>query len=250
MIEEKIKQSNTYRVVSQGLKDKNCDLELVLNKLTKAFKLNSDRAKIFLGEKTIIVKRNLSLIQAQKYKNKLESIGLIIELVNEPSELSLQEQELSLAPIENERKRPSPLEQDENAYSKESEVSCYICGFKQQKVNFCISCGTSLKNLSSHYSESMEPNNPEVTSERSILSSLVICLLCGILGVVIYNYLLAGLLPKQGIVSGGVKGGIAGFIMGLIIEKTGPHKISMTYLIIASLIICFFGDWFFEQWLY
>lgn len=243
-----MEHSHTYRVISHGIKGDESNSEIVIEQLAKTFNLKPDRARVYLDNKELIVKKNISLNQAQKYKNRLERIGINVELLVEPKDYQANKQTLSLQPVTNTAHSNLQIESGKMELSKESGIWCHDCDLHQERGNFCISCGSPLSapdfSLNNQVAENCESNNSNGAYERSIFLSIIICLISGMLGAFTYHFILSELITQQGFIWGALKGGISGLLAGLVLDKTGPHKISITYLFIAALIICFNGNWF------
>jgi len=137
---------STYHVVFTGVLAGGYEKADVTNAFAALFKISPDKAAVFIkGRRT--VKKDLPLKQAQVFQQKLESIGMKVELEMQAPAIM----ELSLEPIESEAEAaavaPANVVATPLAASIEQPFCCPKCGLEQERGEQCVECGVFMHKI-------------------------------------------------------------------------------------------------------
>ncbi|MFB3886068.1 MAG: YIP1 family protein [Thermodesulfobacteriota bacterium] len=119
-----------YKVIFLGLAVVGLEEEARLLKgLQKNFNLSAQKAESLLQRVPIIVKKEASKEEAERYIRAFEEIGGRVRIEEEPGE------SLEISP------EPSSYPEPEKAAYREPGTTCPQCGFEQPESSQCIKCG-------------------------------------------------------------------------------------------------------------
>lgn len=139
-LKSEIAQDIKYSVIITGNTLLGFSQERAAQGFAKLFKLSEKKSSSYICERRVL-KKDLRVNKAHEYKNKLESIGLDVELVAKQNHHSSRIDNLSLVPVSDE----SSGEVQQSA--ADSEVTCSKCQQTQSSGKFCTSCGASFADL-------------------------------------------------------------------------------------------------------
>lgn len=144
--------TTSYRVVSNGQLKEGFELEAVQTAFATLFKIQEEQAKGIVGTKKVI-KKGLNAEKARSYKQKLENIGLVIDIERGAENPALS---LSLSPIE----------------SKHDTVSmtCPKCNLKQSASDECSGCGIIFSKFKSHQETGLSATNLAPNNQTNTLT--------------------------------------------------------------------------------
>ncbi|MCU7906048.1 MAG: hypothetical protein KZQ76_09415 [Candidatus Thiodiazotropha sp. (ex Epidulcina cf. delphinae)] len=137
--------SEVYKIIFTGELRPDADKERVIALFSEKFKLGRERAeKLIHGGRTMSLKKDLDREKAQKYREALEKLGLIIEI---DPKLSVVE---AIAPETSNRASELALEAFDSGDEDATEVidpslipgnRCPKCGSGNMEMGICQDCG-------------------------------------------------------------------------------------------------------------
>ncbi|WP_277052515.1 DUF805 domain-containing protein [Zestomonas thermotolerans] len=117
-----------YKIVFDGELLPNMSLDTVKDNFARLFKLDPARVEPLFGRRAVVLKRDLSANDADKYLSVLERAGA---LVRKEQDLAAS---LTLAPTDEEK-------EEEAAAQPCETMRCPKCGHEQPKSGECSACG-------------------------------------------------------------------------------------------------------------
>jgi len=133
-----------YKVIFNGGSVPSHDVERVKNNLATLFRTEASRLNPLFQDRLIVIKKNLSLTEADRYRDSVERVGgyCIIESMDEPIEHSV----MNLSP-------------------RREKIACPKCRAVQPKAPVCRACGIVIQ----EYREKIAENHAAVlaTLEQS-----------------------------------------------------------------------------------
>ena len=137
-------EQKQYKVIFNGGSVPLHDVERVKNNLATLFKTEASRLNLLFQDRLIVIKKNLSLTEADHYREAVERVGgyCIIESMDEPIEHSV----MNLSP-------------------RQEKIACPKCRSVQPKAPVCRACGIVIE----EYREKIAQNHAAVlaTLEQS-----------------------------------------------------------------------------------
>lgn len=128
-------ESTTYSVISTGQIQNDFGLPDVQESFAKLFNTTADKVGAYFGAQKI-VKKDVDSVTAQNLKQRLEKIGMVIELEEHAADNKLQNfsiDGLSLV--------------DKEPLKSENSMTCPKCDFQQEKAEQCSECGVYVDKL-------------------------------------------------------------------------------------------------------
>jgi hypothetical protein len=114
-------EQKQYKVIFSGGAIPSHDVERVKNNLAALFRVESSRLDPLFKDRLVVLKKNLSLTDADSYRESVEAVGgyCIIEAMGESPERSVL-----------------------NMAEKVEKMACPKCHVVQPKMPICRACGT------------------------------------------------------------------------------------------------------------
>lgn len=141
-------ERSTYNVVIEGQLHPGFDIQQVCDALAAVFKISPEKAADLLKSRRLL-KKDLDQAVALKYKQKLESIGVVVTLERQapPASQSLENAGLSLVPIDA-KPDPEPSVSVGSSTPSESQTLCPQCKSLQPvSARRCEACGFALHQI-------------------------------------------------------------------------------------------------------
>jgi len=216
----------TYDVITNGEILDGYQVEQVIDGFAQLFKISPEKANVFLNKKRV-VKKGLSLKQAHVYKQKLETIGLIVELNAQAPKVNSYKLALTLEPMEPAR----PIAADSSLATEshltaqtdtpQSTVTCPKCQQVQEGGQFCVACGVCFDKVNKQSpapglmpAESVDPNDTSgllITDAPSLkMTSLIACAIASAIGAGIWLFIALAFDYELGLVAWLI-GGMVGY---------------------------------------
>lgn len=142
-------ESKRYKVIFNGTSVPSHDVERVKNNLASLFKTQPSQLDTLFQGKLIILKENLTLSDADAYREVVERIGgyCIIESMHEAAQNSVM-----------------------NLATRQEKMACPRCRVVQSRNPVCRSCGTLIDEYRKKIattSGSVQPNAPSTSRQES-----------------------------------------------------------------------------------
>ena len=168
-------QAKRYKVIFLGPAQNDTDH---VNKLTESlkdrFKLSTDAITKLMKSAPVSVKKELSLSEAERYKEALEAIGAKISLEPMKGVEEQSQREKESTPQQSQPRPPIiPLRKGTTPYTATSVqadqevIQCPQCGYVQAKTDECIKCGVIISKLLKHRGEG------KVLEEKVVSSDII-----------------------------------------------------------------------------
>ena len=130
--------SETCKVIYFGERQPGFEADKIIDAFSKTFKVSREKAEKLLGtSKEVVLKDRLDSARAEKYKNLLEKIGLVVRIDRDEPELSIST--LSLESTETPDDE-APLAMQSSPLSGAVE-KCPKCGSSNMRKGSCLDCG-------------------------------------------------------------------------------------------------------------
>ena len=206
-------EPSTYRVVTSGQIKSGYELATVIDAFSAMFKISLDQAHGFVGVKRII-KKDLKLEIARVFVQRLDRIGLHVELEKQASS---QGNALSLTPIGE--------QYGGEAEKKGSVFCCPKCHLEQPPTKQCCGCGIFFDKLISN--EGVDEQVNSCASKKKarenatpIVGFLAIgaCAVVALMGAFVWKFIAASFGYELALLAWLI-GGAVGFTAGLLGAK-------------------------------
>ncbi len=137
--------------------------------MARLFKIPPERAAGYIGQRRTI-KSNLSASKAEQYKQKIEALGLVVEL----EDTAAKTFELALEPIADASEAPQPKSEPVEAQPKAQthapdpkRMTCPKCQLEQDKAIECQGCGVIIEKALAAQTINAEPAPSQKPSRLS-----------------------------------------------------------------------------------
>ena len=204
-------EKSLYSVIIDGSLQIGFEPDKVTHEFAQLFKIPPEKAQGLLDKKRILKKR-IDSATAQKYKTRLEAIGLVVHLKEHKQALE-PTGGLSLVPTENETDSVSP--------SKRNLEACPKCDHKQPAgQDQCESCGVYLHKVTHTASKDDTDKISKTYSSQPVIensfktSSIVTGIIAAVAGAYLWS-LIAELTEYEFGLIAWVIGGIIGFVVAV-----------------------------------
>lgn len=223
-----MENTSTFSVVVSGQLKEGFDPAKIQSALAAILKVSPEKAAALMRRQWVI-KKDVDQQTATKYKNKLESIGLIIGLKeNFPSPPKTGGLSLALEPTEEEQ---TVQQAAEKTAVNPGIVTCPKCGTEQPAATEqCTGCGVFLRKVlarvgavnvtpqaqSQDQTQEEEESSIVITEENLTVKSIAVGAAAALLGAIVWNIIGNVFDYELGIVAWGIGGAI-----GFAVAATG-----------------------------